>query len=174
MLNEGRFAIPIEGIVQARRQSAGLFTVQVPDVPQLEGVEPQGQVVLEMVDHELRVRHVIQRRRGGEQVLLFDQTSGVEIHLHVRPEVAVEHASALVVPKSVGDRMAAAQQGADVIVAPDIEHDVLGPVIAPFFLQHPAVGLIDSKSAHTEVPDRLAKWAARYSCQVSPSLTWWQ
>src|SRR5436853_6030485 len=43
------------------------------------------------------------------------------------------------VPKSVGDRMAAAQQGADVIVAPDIEHDVLGPVIAPFFLQHPAV-----------------------------------
>ena len=53
--------------------------------------------------------------------------------------------------------MAAAQQGADVIVAPDIEHDVLGPVIAPFFLQHPAVGLIDSKSAHTEVPDRLAQ-----------------
>ena len=53
--------------------------------------------------------------------------------------------------------MAAAQQAADVIVAPDVEDQVFGPVIGAFPRNHPAVGLVDAVAAHAEVPDRLAQ-----------------
>ena len=97
--------------------------------------------------------------RGRQQLLLFDEPPRLEVHLQVGPEVAVEHAPALVVPEAVGDGVAAAQQAADVIVAPDVEDDVLGSVIGSLLPEHPAVRLVDAVAAHAEVPDRLAQVA---------------
>jgi len=88
-------------------------------ISQLVGVKLQDQVVLEMVHHELRIRHAIQRGGHGEQVYLFHPAPGFEIHRQVWPEVTVKHPAALLDPALVGDRMPAAREASDVIVPCD-------------------------------------------------------
>ena len=69
----------------------------------------------------------------------------------------MEHGAAAVAPAFVNNGMAAAQQAADVIVAPNVEDQILRPMACPFLSNHPAVSLIDAVPAHAEVPNRLAE-----------------
>lgn len=98
---------------------------------------------------------------GSEQVFLLDKQTNLEVHFHIRPEVAVKHAPALVAPVPVGDGVAAAQETPDVVVAPDVENKLFRSVIGPLFPQHPAVGLVDAVSSHSEVPDRFPQVAGQ-------------
>ena len=123
----------------------------------VHAVKHDHQVVAQALDHEFGVAHAVEGVRHRQQAVALDEAAGIEIHLDVRPEVAVEHEAVVVVPDPVRRGVPGTHHRAAVVVTPDVEDDILGAQVALLGAQEPPVGLVGAEAAHAEVAHRLAQ-----------------
>src|SRR5215831_14841062 len=88
---------------------------------------------------------------------MFFKLPGLEVHLHIGPEVVVEHASTFVIPPWVDRGVAAAQQASHMVVSPNVKDEILGTMLGPLLTEHTPIGLIHAVTAHPKIPDGLAE-----------------
>src|SRR5918994_3655733 len=93
---------------------ADSFTIQFARILHRIRVQLEREVVLEVIDHEPRLGHPVERRWSIERVLLLDKPTGLEVHLQVGPKIRMEHSAAPMAPALVNNGVPAAQEAADV------------------------------------------------------------